>query len=201
VSRQEFLYSSSGSVVSRDTIRGWVEQTIDQAKRNLEAIAKLRQTEKINNAEWVIRSGKELKNMHRSLAMIANGGRAEMTPSTWASVGGNLRREFGFLNRFASDLDNMPEGATLTEEFVRRAASYADAGFSTFSSAERRRLQEFGMEQERNILGASDHCEQCKAATALGWVAIGTLTPIGSRTCLSHCRCHYEFRKAEAVAA
>src|SRR5688572_4912620 len=98
VSRQQYLYSSSGQVVSRDAIRGWVEQTIDKAKGNLEAIAKLRQAEKINNAEWVIRSGKEIKNLHRSLAIIANGGKEQMTASTWAQVGGNLRREFGFLN-------------------------------------------------------------------------------------------------------
>jgi hypothetical protein len=201
VSQGRYLYSATGTSVSSDRIRGWVEETVEKARQNLESIARLRQSNKINNAEWVIRSGEELKNMHRSLAMIANGGKAQMDASAWAQVGGILRREFGYLNRFASLLDNMPEGSSLTDEFVTRAGSYASAGFSTYTAAERARMQSAGMDEERNILGNADHCDGCVGATAQGWVAIGTLTPIGSRQCMSRCRCHYEFRKTEIAVA
>lgn len=193
-SRQQFLYTSTGQPVAEDLIRGFVEETVNKAGRNLQRIAQLRKAEKINNAEWVIRSGEELKNMHRSLAMVASGGRQQMTPRSWGEVGAILRREFSYLNRFANELDNIPVNAVLTDEFVRRAGSYANAGYSTYQSGVRAREIRFGGRQERNVLGAADHCEECLEMTARGWVPAGTLTPIGSRICNSGCRCYYQFR-------
>lgn len=204
ISRQRYEYAATGNAVSVDKIRGWAEQVVSQAKSNLEAIAKLRQAEKINNAEWVIRSGEEIKNLHRSLAMIANGGREQMGPSQWASVGGNLRRELGYLNRFANELDNIPEGAVLTDEFVRRAGQYAGSAYSTYANGvlDRERINPENEWEKRNLESGAQHCATCLSESAKGEQPVGTLKRIMDSECGGGCRCWFTFGKwADLIAA
>ena len=62
-----------------------------------------------------------------------------------------------------------------------------------------RGMMEQGKTECRNVLGPADHCEganSCIEQTAKGWVPIGggAMVPIGSRLCLSNCRCRLEYR-------
>lgn len=203
ISRQVYLYSTTGNVVPRDLIRGWQEAAVSKAAQNLEAIAKLRQAEQINNAEWVIRSGEELKNLHRALAMVAQGGRAQMTAEAWGYVGGILRREFGLLNTFATALDNIPEDATLTDEFVRRARSYAAAAYATYENSILNRERGNGANEweKRNLeLGAS-HCATCISESDKNEQPVGSLKRIGDSECNAGCRCWFTFGKWADIAA
>ena len=55
-----------------------------------------------------------------------------------------------------------------------------------------------GYTEYRNVLGlAEKHCDgagSCLGESSRGWVAIGSLIPIGARTCGGNCLCSYEYR-------
>jgi hypothetical protein len=53
-----------------------------------------------------------------------------------------------------------------------------------------------GAEEERSILGATDSCEECIEEAEKDWSPIGSLIPVGSRTCLSSCKCVFDYRGA-----
>ena len=182
---------ATGRKVSDRQLYGWVEDAVTRGGANLERFARQLQRGEINKAQWALSSGEEIRNMHRAVAMIANGGKAQMGPSQWGFVGSRIRSELTYFNAFASEVDNIPEGAVLTDAFVSRAKSYFNAAYTTYAQALRRRVIEAShADFEENILEAgSVHCEGCLGASAAGPVPIGTLVEIGARECGGRCRC------------
>lgn len=86
-------------------------------------------------------------------------------------------------------------GSQSPEGIPARAAMYGHAVWGTALNTQRQVVIDSGeMTEEINILGGENHCEECPAESAKGWVPIGTLKPIGSRQCLVLCRCHIETR-------
>jgi len=176
---------------------------ISQAQSNLRKIGSEYLAGTINSAEWAIQSGQEIKNLHRALAILANGGKSQMTAARWGSLGGRLQREFAYFNRFAAQVDNI-DRSLLGEKFLNRAASYARAGRSTYWAAARlREAMASETMLERNVLGASaQSCGDCIAETELGAVPVGTLSEPGSRQCGSGCNCDIIFEvSAQSLGA
>ena len=121
-----------------------------------------------------------------------------MTPEAYGQVGAQVRAQLAFFEAFVADVN---AGLALDGSFQRRAAMYVQAGRQTFHRAERQEQRAKGMTEEQNVedplIPEAAHCDgpnSCKAQTAKGWVPIGELVPIGSRTCLSSCRCRLQYR-------
>lgn len=204
VSKRQYVYASTGRVVPQATIERWLEKAIAHAKSNLRTIGEDLIEGRINRAEWAIRAGAELKNMHRALAMLANGGKAQMTNARWGRLGGKLQRQFAYFNRFAAQVDALSaeELQAMHDKFLRRLEMYAGAGRNTYWHAARALAQELGGLMERNVLGASiQSCEGCLAEEARGWVQAGELSSPGDRECGSNCNCDIEFKEVADVAA
>jgi hypothetical protein len=140
----------------------------------------------------------QAKSIHLDGAAVAMGGWYSMDQSDFGWTGQRIRSQYGYLRGFAADVASGKQkldGTALT-----RATLYAEAGRQTHRAAEQRAASERGLMEERNQLGAADHCAGCLAATSRGWVAIGTLVPCGSRDCLTRCRCSLQYRAATARA-
>lgn len=198
--RRIYIWRSNGRVVTPARLEDWVEKMITQTKSNLRIIGEDLITGRINRAEWALRSGAEMKNMHRSLAMLANGGKSQMNNSKWGRLGQRLQSELRFFNSFATVVDNT-EIANLGSKFLNRLESYADAGRGTYWSATRAREAAAGGQQEKNVLGGSARsCSECIAESAKGWVTVGTLSSPGSRQCGPSCHCSIDFRAATGTA-
>lgn len=195
-----YRYQPSGRKVSDRQLYQWVENAVETGGANLEKYARQLQDGAISTTDWAISAGTEIRDMHRAVAMIANGGKSQMTPSDWGFVGAKVREQLSFFNGFASEVDNIPDGATLTDAFVSRARSYYHAAYTTFAQALARRVAQNGhAEMEENLLETgSEHCEGCLAATAAGRVAIGTLTPVGDRECRFRCKCRIVYIREAA---
>ena len=78
--------------------------------------------------------------------------------------------------------------------FRQRVKLYVNSARGVYHETRRKVQQTAGKTMEKNVLSGDEHCPGCLDATAAGWQPIGSLPPIGTRTCLSHCRCHWEFR-------
>lgn len=124
--------------------------------------------------------------------------------TTWALQGGRrlnrddaraiedvLARQFAYLNRFVGQVE--AGTVKLDGRIVSRSLLYATSAWSSAQAAARS-LARRTWTLERNVLGPADHCRGCLAASAQGWVAIGTLVPVGERDCRVNCRCRYEFK-------
>lgn len=186
-----YRYKSSGHRVEPATVNGWIDNLAEKTKENLGRIAEEHRAGKINLADWVIQTGEEIRNAHRAVAIIAAGGRDNMTPSDWGFVGSQVKRELQYLNGFANAVENRPADSTLTTAFVSRAKSYGAAVYETYGKAMARRIVRQGQaDTEQNELEpGAEHCADCLDATAQGRVPLGTLTPIGDRECGPKCRC------------
>lgn len=117
----------------------------------------------------------------------------------WASsgilqsmYGGYLARELNWLSQFVAGLR---DGSVLMDgNVLRRAAMYGYATYALFHALQNLWASEGGIyTMEENVLGVAEHCDGCLAETAKGKVPIGSLAPIGTRDCLSNCRCSIRY--------
>lgn len=116
-----------------------------------------------------------------------------MTPSDFGRVGRELRDQYGYLRRFARQIKSGDQ--RLDGRFRARVKLYAQSGLVSYTDAEAELAARMGRTEERNVIDpGAEHCEECKALSARGWVPIGTLPRPGRRRCLSNCRCRLEYR-------
>lgn len=150
-------------------------------------------------ASWQTQMQSAIKGSHLIGTSVASGGWAQLTKSDLGWTGQRIRAQYRYLANFAGQIaagEQALDGTALS-----RAEMYMEAARATYQAALGRRAQGRGMEQERNFLGGAEHsCGQCPAESMRGWVPIGTLIPVGSRTCLSRCHCHLEFRMSPVAA-
>lgn len=190
-----YRYASNGNVVPPERINNWIDDASKKMGENLAQIADDLRKGKINEAEWVIRMSEEIKNGHRGVALIAGGGRSNMTVSDWGWLGSVIRRELTYLNGFANEIANRPAGTQLTQAFISRAKSYSASIYSTYEQMVRRRVLRDGQAAfEINILEpGAEHCAGCIEATERGKVPVGELVAVGHRDCLMRCRCRIQY--------
>jgi hypothetical protein len=152
------------------------------------------QAGRITVAAWQVQFAAELKQAHLAAAALGCGGFDQMTPADFGRVGGRLRQQYAYLNRFAAAYADGDPNATGGRGRVR-ADMYARAITTTYSEAERARARARGCTEERRIRGGTDTCPSCLRYAARGWVAIGTLPNIGAASeCLTNCQCRFEYR-------
>ena len=179
-----------GKQVPQERIDNLVAKAADKASERLERLAKSYAKGTISHPEWVTASTDQIKAAHRAVAMIAAGGKDRMGPKQWGHVGGRLRSELAYLDRFVNLADNAAR-AELGDAFIARAASYGQSVYMTHADGLARRHQndETASLEANELDDGAEHCDDCLDQTDAGEVPIGTLIPIGERSCQSRCRC------------
>jgi hypothetical protein len=112
-------------------------------------------------------------------------------PADIDAIAAESDRQVGFLARFRGQLATAEQ---LLPGAPARAGLYAHAIWSISQSVARAKATRDGFKFERNQLGIADSCFDCLTQTALGWVPIGSLIPIGSRLCHVNCKCSLLFK-------
>ena len=183
---------SGGPFVPRVSIRRDIDRTLAAADQTSRALAEQLRARAISLERWQREMRALVKATHLANAAAARGGWAQLTPADLGRVGQIVRGEYAYLQRFATDI--AAGRAFLDGRFLRRVELYVEAGRKTFHAIERAEMRARGFDEEKNLLGAADHCAGCLAATAAGWAPIGSLAPIGTRDCLARCRCRLVYR-------
>lgn len=191
--------ANTGRFVSAARVRQVLDSTLDRAERSIKKATEALRAGRVDLATWQTLMAKEVKSVHLASAALAKGGWAQMTPSTYGAVGARVRGEYAYLRAFAAEVASGAQ--RLDGTLARRAGLYVQAGRGTYHRVERAEQLRRGRTFERNVLHARDNCIGCLEQTARGWVAIGALVPIGSRDCLTRCRCSVEYRTGEIANA
>lgn len=181
-------------------IRRALEQVITGSAQTMRTLSQSLLDGSLPLASWQSQMMHEIKAGHLVAATLATGGWAQMDQSDFGFTGQRIRTQYVYLRSFAADVASgkQPWNGTI----AARAELYAHASRQTHRAAVERVALKRDEELERNVLGIADHCAGCLAATAQGWVPVGTLPPPGTRNCLSRCRCWIEYRvRASAMAA
>jgi hypothetical protein len=113
-------------------------------------------------------------------------------PADVAAIVAEANRQVGYLGRFRDEIATASH--LLGPATLARAEMYSGAAWAVGMNVQRAEKTRDGLRQERNILGPSDSCRGCIEETLRGWVNVGELVPVGSRLCLSRCRCSYDWR-------
>lgn len=182
----------TGRFITRRQVRGWVDKLVQQAQRRLTESADAMRRGDISVGEWQKAMRAEIKQTQLSVEALVRGGWSQMTQRDFGRVGARVREQFKYLDKFTRDLQNNRQATD--GRFIQRAKSYAAAARVNFHESQTDQLSELGYSEERNVLHAAEHCADCLDQAALGWVPIGTLTPIGSRQCRVNDRCSVEYR-------
>lgn len=194
-----------GRFVSSRVVRLELDAALQRATIRIRVLALQLRDGAITLPEWEIGMRGLAKEVHVYSATAARGGFAQMTPAEYGRVGRIVRDQYAFIRNFRNEI---ADGKPTDGRFLARTALYAQAGRETYHLTERQVELEKGNVLERNILAAADHCAAdaargtagCPGETARGWVLIGSLVPIGQRTCTKNCKCTIEYSTVNALA-
>jgi hypothetical protein len=131
-----------------------------------------------------------------------------------AEVERQVQRQEMYLNRFHAEMlvnppqpisPPLPDGAPPEPgdsgpEFAARFELYGNSAVGAAQEVERAAVRRAGvLQQECRVLGkpGTEHCDDCPPLADMGWVAIGTLPPIGQTECGGNCLCRFLYRDAD----
>ncbi len=191
----------NGRIVSTVQVRAAIDQTLDEYTALARSLADQLRAGDISLRAWEAEMRVVVKDSQLLGSAAARGGWAQLDQRSLGRAGREIRDQYAFLDRFATDI--MTGRQKLDGTLTNRALMYVEAARPMYE-AEREAMEiEAGYDEERNVLHPADHCEGpsgCPAQTARGWVRSGTLVRIGRRPCRTRCKCTIERRKSEQNA-
>lgn len=183
-----------GRFVARRAVRSELDRVLDRELKNARELARGLQRGDISLEAWRLSMRDTIKSVHLVSAAAAKGGWAQLGADDYGRLGGIVKKEYQFLERFAQGMANGT--IPLDGRLPQRAMMYVEAGRKTYHQVERATMAKAGFRWEQNMLHPADHCGGCLGETARGRVKIGRLVAIGQRQCLSRCRCTISYYKS-----
>lgn len=142
---------------------------------------------------------KLIKETYINSAILAKGGREQMTDQDWGKTGGHVAEQYWHLDRKEGNFLDSIDDLTL-KQAQARAEMYIRSGKQVFEEINRDNKKELGAVFEWWHLGGEENCESCLELTSRGMVPIGTLGTVpgaGETICLTNCQCHITYHDAK----
>lgn len=186
--------ATTGRYTSRVEVRREVDRVIAKSSTRVQGFGRDLRDGRLTLDQWRASMRNEIRTQHLVAAMAAKGGREQMTQSDYGRVGQLVRKQYAYLDNFARDIDSGK--VPLDGRFLARSSLYSSASRGTYHAVERTEMLARGFDEEKNVLGAAEHCDGCLFESARDWVAVGDLAPIGQRLCRTNCKCRIQYRNA-----
>lgn len=188
-------YRDSGRLISDARVRLAVDALADAASDRLADLTDRLMHGNLTLADWQLQAMATIRTAHVAAGVAAQGGKAQMEPAHYGFLGSEIRAQYAYLR----DLANGIAGGTvpLDGRLVARAGMYGQHARISYEAVRARDARSRGYTEERNVLHSQESCRECSGLSSQGYGALGTLPPIGSRSCLSRCRCTIARRRGE----
>ena len=190
-----YVNRATGRYVSELTVRADLDTYIANKATRFDALANQLRNREISLADWQLQMRNEMRTAHNAAAMVAKGGREQMTHADWGRTGRELRSQYEYLDKWAAQIASGE--APMDGRLNARATLYGDASRGTYEQSKRAQAADKGNEEEIRILHAAESCVDCIQYAALGWQPIGSLPRIGDSQCRSRCRCTFSYRASK----
>lgn len=188
-----------GRFVAESSVRAVIDAIADGASARMADAAERMLAGGLSLAEWQADVARTIKLSQVAASTIAHGGAARMGFAEYGAAGREIRSQYDYLRQFAAQVADGSQ--PLNGSLIARARQYGQASRVAFEREYRRDQMARGYAAERNVLGAAEHCAQCREQSARGWVPTGSLVPVGQRTCRGNCRCSIRYRRESAELA
>jgi len=139
----------------------------------------------------------ELKGEYIREYLLGIGGREQMGPRDWGSIGGMLQEQYRHLDDFVAEI---AAGELTPEQIAARAEMYVNSSREAYERAHGRNAKALEMTEEQWVVDpAKENCGDCLTYAAMGWEPIGTFpTPgDGSTQCMTNCGCQKLYRNPD----
>lgn len=184
---------AKGHFVPRALVRKSLDRVAQAAKVRMQSMAMELGRGKVSLPDFHLAMRSELKTAFVNNVAAAKGGYAQLTASDFGRIGNEVKKQYKFLDNFVTEL-YAGTAKTGTSGFLARVRLYFNTARTFFYKFDREAQEAAGMTEERNRLHPAEHCPECLAMSAMGWVPIGTLVPIGERECVGNDRCDMAYR-------
>lgn len=188
---RRYIDTRSGRFVAAGKVRGALDVAIRKSNREITALATQLRKGEITAQQWSLAMRQQIKAQQLASAAAARGGFAQMSPADYGRVGGQVARQYRYLNKFTKQIT---KGLPLDGKFMARAKLYGEAARGTYEKTARDVADESGAIEEKNILHPADHCAECMGLSAQGWQPIGSMPAPGQRQCGNNCHCTMAYR-------
>jgi len=185
---------ATGRFTSELSVRSDLDTYIANKASRFDDLANQLRNREISLADWQLQMRNEIRASHNAAAMVAKGGRDQMTYADWGRTGRRLRDQYGYLDRWAADIASGK--VPLDGRLASRARLYGQAARGTYEQQRRAMAAANGYDEEQRILHATESCDDCIEYAGEGWQPIGTLPQIGDSICNTNCKCTFEYRQA-----
>lgn len=187
--------NATGRTITSAAVRAELDAAIDRSMLDTRQLSLSLQQGQIDLKEWQLAMRRRIKDVHITAAVSQRGGWERMTQVDWGRVGQLIRVQYEYLDKFAIEIASGTQ--PLDGRFLFRSQMYDEAAIRTHEIFGRYLARNAGYDEERSILDpGAKHCAQCVDEANRGWVPIGTLVPLGERTCLTRDRCTMQYRNS-----
>lgn len=186
---------ANGRIISQAQVREALDGYVDASQNVSRDLGILLRDGNISLADWQLQMRAHIKDVHLAAAAAQRGGWQNMTQADFGRVGQRIREQYRYLDNFAKQIADGTQ--PLDGRFLVRSQMYTDAAVATYDRFETNAFNNAGFDEERSILEpGARHCGECESEAARGWQPLGSIKPIGERTCLTRCRCTKEYRNS-----
>ena len=184
----------TGRWVSAREVREAMAERIRVGVERVDALCDALEARRITIAEWQAGVADEIRLIRTQVAALGKGGWERMMQADWGRVGAQCKRQYQYLQRFAQAIAD----AKLSPAQIKaRARLYMNAAREAYFKARRAVEKKLGRREVRWVLTAAEHCPDCEALAAKGWMPIGDLAQYpgdGQTQCGPNCKCYLEYR-------
>jgi hypothetical protein len=189
-------YTVADKSLSPSDVRQLIDELVEASRVRMAEWATKMQAGKLSVPKWQGLMAKEVKNLHTSTAVIANGGREAMTSRTWGKLGSDLKFQYQRLRDFALEVPRKIDERGLV--VIARSEMYAASAVGNFENNTLERNRDFGLTIARRVTkGGSDSCDDCLDQEDLGWQPIDEVKEIGDSQCQARCNCEIEYEEVK----
>lgn len=189
--------TGTGQFMSRDTVLSFVNESIAASESALGPLSQFAASGALSPADFSLLVREEIKQETIRQYLLGIGGRDQMTPSDWGSIGGSLKEQYGHLDDFVKQIAD----GTLSEEQIQaRLKMYVNSSREAFERAHGKNAKRLGYSEESWTLGEAEHCDDCVALAAEGWQPVGHfkfMPGSGNTACLTNCKCEILYRNPD----
>lgn len=191
---------STGRFVARERILSLLDSQIASAESRLGAIVTAMHQRTLAPGMGQMLMRDEVRRLHLQNAALAKGGFDRLNATDYGRAGRQLRDTYQRMTNLANGIQ---AGEVTLPQALNRVAGYVGEARRNFLVAEREALQATGQRMEaRRRLGVAEHCVDCVNFARMGWLPIEFVPlPGEASVCGVRCKCHIEYRTAEAIAA
>lgn len=194
--------NGSARFLSRNQIMEWVRSSLNSSGSVSDTLSGLVHSGRLSPLDWHSLMREEIKREYIRQYLLGIGGRNNMTQSDWGRIGGMLKEQYTYLDRFRTDIQSSAYTEDQIRELMERARSrmYINSGREAFERATAKMVTEWGAVEENWELNPFlNNCPDCIDFSFEGWQPFGhfPFPGDGSTVCLTNCGCTKAYRDAQ----